>query len=362
MLLRCVAFLGDEDEKVAHAVDALAHRLVPLARGEALLAALCHEPSLALDHAAAHVHLGDLGLPDHAVDRVLADIMHSDSPAGPERLPNHELEHDWLLRVWSGAANPTAAELVVRTCINRSLDALASSTGDLYAFTHVVLYASDMGRRPAHLERPLDEVVADAEAALAAALDADNFDLAAELLWTWPMLGLPWSPAATFGFGILAAAQDQLGFLPGPGYSAAACARLPRNRRDSYLLRTSYHAGFVMGFLCAAALRPGMAPPEQVAPSAGRQGSIDALLPLLRGQARTPQWAAALAGLDGCRQESLAELVLCVALRRARSAQNLELLRDGLSVALRCDLVDGPAVRQALALLRRVTLLSELGS
>ena len=53
------------------------------------------------------------------------------------------------------------------------------------------------------------------------------FDLAAELLWTWPMLGLPWSAAAIFCFALLAEVQDSHGFLPGPGYSARTCAALP---------------------------------------------------------------------------------------------------------------------------------------
>src|SRR6516165_907085 len=69
MLLRCVAFLRHVDEQIASAIDDLAQKLILPARGKQLLAALCLEPALALDHAAAHIHLTDIGYPDAAVDR-----------------------------------------------------------------------------------------------------------------------------------------------------------------------------------------------------------------------------------------------------------------------------------------------------
>jgi hypothetical protein len=40
----------------------------------------------------------------------------------------------------------------------------------------------------------------------------------------------------------------------------------------------------------------------------------------------------------------------------------LELIREGLSVALHCDLVDGSSVRQAVALLRRATMLGQMSA
>lgn len=50
---------------------------------------------------------------------------------------------------------------------------------------------------------------------VALSLDTDDFDLTAELLLTWSMPGLPWSPVAAFAFRVLAAIEDRLGFLPG---------------------------------------------------------------------------------------------------------------------------------------------------
>ena len=361
MLLRCGAFLRQADDEVAGLFDDLARRLIPYARRDSILVALCRDPARALDNAAAHIHLEALGYSDRSFDRLLGEIL-KDEDVGGERLPNHDLERQWLRTIWSGVSHGPMvdADLLGRTCIARPLDALGSTTPDLYAFTHVVLYASDMGRARIALPRTASEIVADAEAGLAAAIDAENFDLAAELLWTWPMLGLPWSPAAIFCFGLLADVQDRHGFLPGPGYSARHCADLPEDEREDYVLQTSYHANFVMGFLCLAALQSGLSPPDAV-PSKGLSArAMVSIMPLLDANARNAGWHGRFMQLDaGCRG-SLVEFVLTIALRRARAAHDLDLVRDGLSVALRCGLTGGPAVRQSLDLLRRAMLLGQV--
>jgi hypothetical protein len=362
MFLRCVTFLRDVDDQIASKIDKLAQTLILPARGEQILAALCLEPTHALDHAAAHIHLSDIGYRDAAVDRVLIDIFRSELIGGPERLPNHELEHQWLRGIWLGGDNDGPADLLERTCIARPLDALGCRTEDLYAFTHVVLYASDMGRRLCRWPRPLKEIANDANIALAAAIDADNFDLAAELIWTWPMLCLPWSHPATFNFGVLAEIQDAHGFLPGPGYSVRDCEGLPKDLRHEYVLRTSYHATLVMGLVCATALHARHLPPRDVHPVAESGGTVDIIVRLLGNQSHEPRWWSAFFQLDARRREALAEFVLSIALRRARASHDLELIREGLRVALHCDLVDGSSVRQAVALLRRATMLGQMSA
>jgi hypothetical protein len=355
ILLRCADFVRSADSTLAESVDGLARQLAPLARGEAVLVRLCSEPACAIEHAAAHVYLADLGHRDDAFGRFLQEILDGERPGGAERLPNHALEHHWLEQIRCGAATgaPVDAALLAATCAGAPLDGLGASTQDLYAFTHVVLYATDMGRRGVQWPRPVDQVVADAEAALAAALDADNFDLAAELLWTWPMLALPWSAAANFAFQVLARAQDEHGFLPGPQHADLAPAQ-----RDAALLRTSYHANVVLGILCAVALLPGRAPGQQVPAAPMEAASVEALLPLLAPSTRSPRWLAMLAELEPARRATLAPFVLGIVLRRAAAAHDIERLRAGLRAAVEGDWTDGSPVHQALALLRRVTALA----
>jgi hypothetical protein len=100
-------------------------------------------------------------------------------------------------------------------------------------------------------------------------------------------------PAATFSFGVLAAMQDECGFLPGPGYSSHDRERLPKELHDEYVLRTSYHATVVMGFACAMALSSSHVPPVTVCPVAEPEGRIEQILCLLRDESREPRWRSA---------------------------------------------------------------------
>ena len=361
LLMRCADHADATDPSIADALRTLARRLAPLARGDAVLARLCNEPSGAIETAAAHVYLTDFGHRDNAFERFLREIVDAGGTAGPERLPNHQLEHHWLGQIGAGEIDRMSvdAALLARTCVASGLDVLGASTLDLYAFTHVLLYATDTGRRAVDWPRPLAEIEAETEAALAVALDADNLDLAAELLWTWPMAGLPWSAAAAFAFEVLAAAQDLHGFLPGPQFDAAHLASLPAAERDGWVLRTSYHADVVMGILCAAALRPACGVPQPDSPGAGCAGSIGDWLRLLPPSGRSPRWLDRQAALHATRGAALKPFVACIVLRRAAAVNDLDRLRAGLQAALDDD-VDGPAVRQALALLRRATSLGRL--
>lgn len=372
MLLRMAASLRGEDETLDVESRLLAVQLVAPARGARVKARLCRDTGRALEHASAHLFLGDAGYPDEAFHRLLDELLEGELPGGAERLPNHQLECEWLDQIRRGRVEvePIDAELLAATCIGWPLDLLACSTLDLYMFTHVVLYASDMGRRPVRLPRPVDEVLAEAEAGLAAALDADNFDLAAELLWTWPMLDRPWSPAAVFAFELLSKVQDELGFLPGPDHARWTAEPAPGLAPDEVVLRTSYHATLVMGMLCAAALRPGAAlpaspvsPVSPVSPQGRDAGPPPATgwLARLPPRAPTPRWQQAFEALDARRQAALTPLCFSVWFRRA-AAGDVSRLRDALAATLEHGSGEGPSARQALMRLRRATAVARSGS
>ena len=70
-----------------------------------------------------------------------------------------------------------------------------------------------------------------------------------------------------------------------------------------------------------------------------------------------PRWKGAFLSLDQAQQDALAPLVLTVALRQARDAGDLARIARALETALAFHLVEGPAPRQAVALLRRATAL-----
>lgn len=355
MLMRCSATLGGADKNISNIITRLAQALSPQARNEGVLVDMCGAPSRALETATAHILLTDLGYLDPALERLLAEILSADDGA---RLPSTDLESYWLHTIWLGSRDlGLETQLLARSCLSHPLDALGSTPHDLYAFTHAILHGSDMGRRNIQLPRSVDAIVDDADAALAAAMDADNYDLVAELLWTWPMLGLAWSPAATFCFHVLAHIEDGLGFLPGPDLDAIDHAQLTDDELQDYVLHTSYHTTYVMGFLCAAALRPGVLAQTRSVKT-GSAGMADVLMPLL--DARKPAWWPQLLRLEAPCRDSLSEFLLAMLLRRASAARDYDLLRTGLSAGLSCDISDGPAMRQSVALLRRLTILGNI--
>ena len=355
MLMRCAAALGSEDKNISDIVARLAQAIRPQASNEAILVDMCGAPSRALETATAHILLTDLGYPDPTIERLLAEILNADDS---ERLPSTNLEAYWLHAIWNGSRDVgLETRLLTRSCLSRPLDALASTPHDIYAFTHAILHGSDMGLHTVQLPRSADAIVSDADAALAVAMDADNYDLAAELLWTWPMLGLTWSPTATFCFHVLAHIEDDLGFLPGPDANAIAQAQLTDDERRDYVLHTSYHTTYVMGFLCAAAARSGAMAQARLTKKAS-DGTADLLLPLLGG--RKPAWWPHLLRLESSCRDSLSEFLLAILLRRASAARDYDLLRTGLSVGLDCDISNGPAMRQSVALLRRLTILGNI--
>jgi hypothetical protein len=204
------------------------------------------------DHAVAPVLLSRLGYPDAAVDRLLARALVMGADFGPERVHHRRPKREWPARVWPvGEARShfnrsrKFSRLLAESMLGRPVDALGSSRLDFYAFTRAVMYASDLGRTQVALPRRSSDIASDAIAALAFSLDGDDFDLTAEVLSSWPMLRLAWSPCASFAFQVLANVQDELGFLPGfdsivqamtACKERSACAMCSPRRTTRYVL------------------------------------------------------------------------------------------------------------------------------
>ena len=363
MLLYAVAPLRAAHPRVETACASLASRLVPLARNREVQAALCMDPGKALDHAMAHILLDRLGHADDAFDSLLHGAQQVGRQVGPERLPHRLIEQTWLERIWPHGtpSRRRQSEAVAASALGRPLDALKASRADLYAFTHSVLYASDMGRQRLASARRRRDIEADALVALGFALDAEDCDLTVEVLWVWPMLGLRWHPAALFALKGLIERQDSLGFLPGIGFDAQRIAGMSPEQRDRHVRATCYHTVYVMGFLCAAALRQDWLP--QLAPRRPKRGTSRgagaAMLELLRGDKHRPEWCARLAEQSAELQDAAAPLLLSVLARRAAEASDLARLRLVLNAALQGGLASGPAPLQAAALLRRAQCLAE---
>jgi hypothetical protein len=355
MLLLCVEPIQGLDGRIRAQAGIIANILAMHARHRDVRVAICLDPGLARDHAVAHAILSRVGFPDPDVDALFSKSLAMGPHFGPERLPHRRLEQTWLARVWNIGEPPTCNDslLLADSMLGRPMDVLGSTQFDIYAFTHAAMYASDLGGRRVLGIRPEADVAADAEAALAYSLDSNDFDLTAEVLLMWPMLRLPWSPVARFAFGILAHEEDRLGFLPGLAFDPERYDALAGEERLQFAYKTSYHASYVMGFLCATVLRNGWTPPSNIPAVHHSSGAGAAFLRLLSAETPTSCWRAPFCALVPRQQDSVAPLLLTMLLRRARTQGDIRLVRQALEAALAQDLVEGPAARQAAALLDR---------
>jgi len=359
MLLYCIAPIKDCDPRIGALASTIATRLLPYARHEEVLGAICMEPSLALDHAVPHLILSRLGYPDHATDALLAETLAYGRRFAPERLAHRRLEQEWLTRVWP-IGEPgcfSSRRTLAESQLAKPMDVLGAGRLDVYAFTHAAMYASDFGSRAIVLLRSQSSISADAAASLAIALDSSDFDLAAELAMSWPMLRMPWGASGALGLRVLTHVEDSTGFVPGSRFDREYHKTLTGDEREDYELTTSYHTIYVTGFLYAIALKSDCRPPDDVPASRRFRGAGQALLDLLKVSTHAPLWVSLFAAMAPRKQDAVAPFALAALLRRACSNGDVALICEALEIALKCDLADGPAPLQASALIRRSRML-----
>ena len=348
---------ADRAELLSAAHDGLARALIPFARSERVRAAICIRPAASGELSFAHACLTSLGYPDPEFEDLVEAARSSEAVASRERLPHRMMEQEWIHRAVDGSLESTPA-LARMSLLGLGVDALASTRDDIYAFTHAVMYLTDFGARRSWLPRTWTAIEADAVASLAFSLDAQDYDLAGEVLLTWPLLRRAWSPAATFGFHLLTQVEDEAGFLPPPGITADPYVQLSGTERSTVVLADVYHTACVMGLLSIAALRDGCAPPAAIAGTGRYQGASEAILQLIdrSGDGRpAPHWRERTRALTAGQRDGLSPLFVAICLRRGASALNLPFVRDALRVAAKHGLLDAPAPRQALQLLDRAT-------
>jgi len=297
--------------------------------------------------------LGDLDIGHRSVARHLFDLAGDDLGDEPDAFDRLELS--WLQGLAEGCASP---DVPTGSVLERGADLLHGELTDAYALTHAVLHATDCGLLLPRSLRPATSVADDAEALLGAALASRNLDVAAELLWTWPMLDLPLSPGARYALAELDRAEATHGFLPGPEHDPAVAAGLRPADRSTYVIQTSYHTG-VAGAILAAALLRGV-DRDGHAPSGGRPASTRRTaptpdadpLPLLR-HADGP-WADALRARPLGDRVGCTELLIGAELRTAAARRDPARVRHVVAWAADHGWAHLPSVRQGASLLSRV--------
>ena len=351
------ATLAIAHAEVSERIHRVARQLIPHARNAQIRLGLALNPALAFDYSLAHIVLTRCGYPDAGFEKLLIQCRAAQAHAGRERLPHRMMEQEWIDLLWKkcGTEGHRRLERTARLSIlNQPMDIFAATDDDLYAFTHAIMYATGFQQNPSLLPRSRAVLLAEAEAVLARCLDAQDYDLAGEILLAWPLTGRHWSPTATFAFHVLAEVEDKAGFLPTPATRVSELQTRNGADRTNYLLATAYHTVYVMGLLCAAALQPGCAPPTSISTKQGTPGTARQLLPLLDDESRAPHWRNTFDKLDSPQADALASLLFNIALQRSASRRDFAALDKTLRLGHTLGLATTPAASQAAELLERV--------
>jgi len=351
-MLLLIASHTDAGVEVRERIAGLVSLITPHARSRRVLLAICQQPALALDYGLAHLCLTRMGFPDAGCDAILRKALESAAHNGKERLPHRALEREWLMRMCRHASAASCGA-VQQSVLKNPMDLLRGSHEDVYAFTHAMVYVRDFGIAPIPLPRKRTVVLAEAEAVLARCLDEGDYDLGGEVLWSWPLTGTPWSAAAAFGFRVLARVEDRAGFLPSAGTSLNRLQELEGDERKTYLLATAHHTVYVMGMLCAAALRPGAAPPERLPTRGSIPGSAERMLEFFDGADRNAYWWEEFQQLAAAERDALAGLLLHIALRRKAARHEFDQVARLIGIAEELGLANSPMCTQSVEMLER---------
>ena len=339
---------------VTRRVDELARLLILHARSERVLVNIAVHPTLVVKFAVPHVLLSRLGYCDASFDDFLRSCVSAQARNGRDRSPCASVERSWIWSLWNGQAAPRSE--LLESVLNWPVDILGGLREDSYAFTHLIFYCTDFGSQSCRLPRARTIILGEARSLLARYLDAEDYDLAGEILMAWPLLAAPWSPAAAFGFRILASVEDEAGVLPCGNIDVGRLTRLEGDERARYALGTAYHTAFVMGFLCAASLRPGRVPPDRIVGSQFDEACLGRLLPYVDHD--QGHWQSEFSRLAGGEQRALTPFILDIAIIQRHRKHDYEGVKELLWIASECGIADSPLCDQASELLERIALCS----
>jgi hypothetical protein len=354
MLLHVASAVAGRPQ-VKASIEEVSVRLAAKARSHRTACAIVLHPTICLQLAMPHILLSRLGLPDSRFDRLLALSTGSSAHNGQEVVPHRALERIWIRSVWQGTPPGDALDAAVSTsALNFPPDLLWGTREDAYAHTHALMYFTAFGYSTRPLPRQRPEVLAESSALLARSLLLEDYDLAAEVLMAWPLTSAQWSPAAAFGFRVLAELEDTVGFLPAKNGMPERLAHLAGDERTKSALAAAYHTAYVMGMLCALALRPGNAPPAVITGPSARAVVVDELLGRIP-DVDTP-WRQTFHRLGPMEQGALGPFLLEMGLVSAARRHDFASMGTLLAFAVDHGLANTPVCSQSADLLRRMSV------
>jgi hypothetical protein len=371
LLLRCtIDSCLKDNEQIRSSGERLFALLADRLSMTKRLAYVHQKPWLAFEALAPYILLEKLGLKHKLANEILDECCQTAVPWRTEQAPAQKLEYQWMYWLYTGSVHPDAQTTIEQSCLGTAFHVAGTATEDFYAFTHCLLFLTDQGKeRWLELPRAEKIIISEAEALLLTSLDLNNFDLAAELLWTWPMLGIPLSPTASFCLSVLCGIQRAYGFLPGPHYHETVRSKVRQSLQERYFVSSCYHTTLVMGMLSATLLR---SPDRNLGDSMSHNGTSmrrderalvyvsdeNYPLKLMRKREPKPVWESYL---NDSWMKLLVPAIVQIALRRAVEDHDVATLRACLQAAVREGLEESPMSREGLRQLQRLILFSKAG-
>ena len=358
MLLHTADGLRDRPQ-IGRRVDTLAHQLAPYARSRRALVDMALHPGHAFKLAVPHVLLTGLGLVDHDFDVIARERCLAAATLASDLPPSATAERRWTMSLWSAdATDPAPPDAADGTFLHLPFDLIGGSREDAYALTHLLFYITDFGHRPlVQTPRPQSVILAEIEALVVRYLDAEDYDLCGELLMAWPLTGAPWTTTSAFAFRVLARIEDQVGVLPCGNADIVRLGQLTGDDRALYALAASYHTAFVMGFLCAVALRAG-----PISTRFDSEVFDGTLVTALAAHVDDTQghWQEVFAECDDVERRMLVPALIDLALVQSLRKTDYESVRTVLVLAMEAGLAEMPLWEQAAGLLAAVARSAEV--
>jgi hypothetical protein len=338
---------------VTRRLGEIAQLLLPHARSARMRLDMVLHPALCLDFAFPHVLLSELGYRDSAVDDLLKTCLMSRSRHGHERPPFATAEKLWVEQLLTGEQPDAAWRHCLRnTVLNRGIDILGGQRDDAYALTHLVMYCTDFGFRAGKFPRKPSLILDEAASLLAKCLDAEDYDLAGQVVLAWPLTATPWPAAAAFGFRVLARGEDAVGVLPGGTTRLDRLDRLHGLEKNRYAFATAYHAAYVTGLLCAVSLRPRRAPPVQMIGPPFNARLLDRLID--RIECDQGHWQAEFMKLNRSEQDALGPFLLDIVIAQKCRKRDYAAVNELLVMAAKYQSARSALCGQAAEFLERL--------
>ena len=338
---------------ISERINQLARDLSPLVRSDRVCIDIALHPALSHKFLVPHVLLARLGFPDDVFDAFLKSCLASEVTNGRDCPPSACVEKKWISSLWNGSsADRISHEDLDESVLRWPLDIIGGMRDDAYAFTHLLMYSSDFGHRTPPLPRSRSTLVEDAASLLVRYVDLEDYDLAGEVLLTWPFTDTPWSASATFILRVLTTIEDQAGILPCGNVNVKRLAQLQGGERARYALGTAYHTAYVMGFVCAASLRAGRMPPNRITGNEHDRVCLERLFDYVRED--QGHWQPIFWTLPPAEQLALTPFILDVTVIQSCRAHDYKAASEILALAATHEINYSPICRQAAELLHRI--------